>query len=697
MQPFAPHLDGCYLVQHQMAEDLRRRAAEFLRRREQQKAAIRSVRQFAAYRARFRRAFLDAIGGLPSPRSPLRARVTGTLPQPNFTIEKILFESLPDFLVTAACYVPRRLASRAPAVVFVCGHLADGKQDPEYQAVCVDLVRNGFVVLALDPIGQGERAQLLSRGRPTFPYCTMEHTHAGLPFVLKGANIARHFIWDVMRGIDYLETRPDVDPGRIGITGNSGGGTQTCYLMLMEPRLAAAVPCTFVTTLEHILQTGLPQDAEQILHNALVTGPDHDDFLAAFAPKPVLVGAVASDFFPIEGTLLAVQRARRIYALLGQPNNLDLVIDPNATHTYSPGLRQACVSWFCRHLLGRKPTFLSSPPVRIPPAALRATKSGQVLVDFPRSRTIFDLGRALLPAPLPARPSAAAWRERLARALGVNQAGSRRAAIHARVLPQPAVGGYRVEHLFFFSAPAIVVAGILIHPRGARPTHRLPATLLLLENGTGDVVRERPRIRRWLRAGHRVLVFDPRGIGAVRARAVSVYEEGEFNLFGNEYKLGCDASLLGLSTVGLRVFDVLRAFDYLRSRADVEQVHVHGVGSGAVFAYLAAALEPGFASVTAEDMLYSYRALCDTPHFDHDRYHYKTLAWGILRHGDLVDVLRCLRPRPVRFVQPRDPLGRPVSRTEWEQRFLRQARRLGVLQGGWQPQVVFGTDRRRQY
>src|SRR5690606_29266799 len=120
-----------------------------------------------------------------------------------------------------------------------------------------------------------------------------EHTHAGFPFLLMGASVARHFVWDGIRAFDYLASRPDVDASRIGATGNSGGGTQTMYMMLAEPRLAAAVPCTFPTTLEAMQKSGQAQDMEQIVAKAMLRGPDHDDFFTALAPKPVQAGIVA--------------------------------------------------------------------------------------------------------------------------------------------------------------------------------------------------------------------------------------------------------------------------------------------------------------------------------------------------------------------------------------------------------------------
>ncbi|HVF09564.1 MAG TPA: prolyl oligopeptidase family serine peptidase [Abditibacteriaceae bacterium] len=658
MQPFNSHVDGYYDAGDQMKADLRRRAEAHFRRQEQEKAALITIEAFESHRLQMRANFMDAIGGLPQERTPLNARVTGVVEQEKYVIEKTIYESQPEFFVTAVRYVPKNLTEPAPAIVFVHGHADASKEHPPYQAVCIDLAHNGFIVFAIDPIGQGERSQYFEDGHRVYGSGGYEHTHAGLQFFPRGACIARHFIWDVMRGVDYLESRPDVDAQRIGITGSSGGGTQTCHLMMSEPRLAAAAPCTFVMTLESYMKTGQPQDCEQIIRGCMADGPDHDDFLTALAPKPVLVGAAAYDFFPLEGTQEAVRRARRIYALYGQEDKLGLAIDQK-THEFTPGLRQAVVNWFKQHLRGAAPDFHTGQPDVLPQAVLHATTSGQVLTDFPNSKTVFDLNRRELP---PASPQISVHEQRtqVAEVLGVLQAGDRSAAIYPRVISDAISDGYRTEKIFFFSAPDVVVTAVMAHPRGAERDAVLPATLLLLENGTNDIPANRPLIESLLRREQRVLIFDPRGLGGVAAHPVNpTYHE----VFGTEYKLACDAMMLGLSTLGLRVFDVLRGYDYLKTRADVASVNLYGKGSGAIFAYFAAVLEEGFAELTVEDMLCSYRHLCETRHYQRALYNLKIMAWGLLRSGDLADLAPCLKSRPTTFIHPRNAFGEP-----WEQR-----------------------------
>jgi dienelactone hydrolase len=680
MLTFDDHVDGYYDVQNQMADYLRRRGEEFLRRQTAEKAAM-SQAEFEARRQRVRTAFLHAMGGLPDERTPLNARCTGTVDQDGYTIEKIIYESQPDFPVTSALYLPKGLESPAPAVLFVHGHSDAGKSYPEYQAVCIDLVRNGFVVLAMDPPGQGERKQTYDpqKGTVRIPACTSEHTYMGMQQVLGGASLARYFIWDAIRGVDYLQARPEVDPDRIGVTGNSGGGTQTTLLMMADPRLAAAVPCTFIMTLESYMKSGQPQDMEQIVWGCFCDGPDHDDYITAMAPKPVLVGAVAYDFFPIEGTIEALQRAKQVYAHYGAEEKVDLVVAPSR-HAYAPLLRQAAVNWFKVHLKNEEPKFETSQVETLPEDALWCTPNGQVRAAFPQGRTIFDLNQAWLAATIPARPaqttSPAQMRQTLAEVLAIDL--SRRATpIFPRIIWEGEAWGYRAEKLFFFSEPDIVVTGVMLHPQG----EAVQTEILLFAKGSNEISQQQPRLEALLAQNHRLLVYDVRGVGGVQSRSINRDQLPH----DSEYKLACDAMMMKRSTLGMRVFDVLRAYDYLRTRPDVGRIGVIGVDEGAFWAYYAAALEEDLEEATFENLLHSYRALAESDNYDQERYNLRTMAWGTLRHFDLMDLLPCLHPRPCTFIGLRDVTGAPLDDGG---SFLRQAQDRGYLFSDWQPSVV---------
>ena len=679
MRTFGPNVNGYYDVSYQMVDNLRRRAEAHFRRQEAEKAELTSIAAFEEHRKRVRDHFMRAIGGLPEERTPLNVECTGSLDRGTFTIEKLIYESQPEFYVTAALYVPKGIASPQPAVIFVHGHSDLGKSYPTYQAVCVDLAANGFIVLAVDPPGQGERFQYFDpeNGERIIGGCTTEHTYAGLQFTLGGASIGRHFIWDVVRGIDYLETRPEVDPTRIGLTGNSGGGTQACLLMMSEPRFAASVPCTFMMTLESYMKTGQAQDSEQIVPRCFANGPDHDDYITAMAPKPVLVGAAAYDYFPIEGAMEAVDRAKRIYALYGAEDNVDIAVAPTR-HSYSPYLREACVNWYKQHFRGESPDFTTGEPETLPDEALWATPNGQVLDLYPNSKTVFDLNRERLEISHVSQSAinhdTDQIRETIRKVLGIP--AQRNQTIHPRIVAENVVDGYRTEEIFFFSESNIVVTGTFIHPLEGTTVER--TDLILFENGTNDNPDKREWLESRLAAGRQLFVFDPRGIGGVQARPFS---RGG-NPHGGEYKLGSDAMMLGISTMGLRVFDVLCGYNYLRTRSDVDQIGLYGIGSGAFYAYFAGALEDGFVSLEFEDLLYSYRNVTDTRYYDQERYNLKVMAWNLLQNFDLVDLMPCFGERPSRWISPRNAKGEALTDETFDREFLTITRERGYLGEG---------------
>jgi cephalosporin-C deacetylase-like acetyl esterase len=192
--------------------------------------------------------FIAALGGFPE-KAPLNARVVGTNQRDGYRLERVVYESRPDHHVTANLYLPDGKGP-FPAVLMPIGHSAEGKADGSVQRGAILLARNGLAALAYDPIGQGERRQLLDdQGRPAIPSSTSEHTMAGVGALLVGRNTASYRIWDGIRSLDYLASRPDIDAHRLGCTGCSGGGTLTSYLMALDDRVAVAAPSCYVTSL----------------------------------------------------------------------------------------------------------------------------------------------------------------------------------------------------------------------------------------------------------------------------------------------------------------------------------------------------------------------------------------------------------------------------------------------------------------
>lgn len=208
-------------------------------RREADLADLKTAGDWRKHAEKIRRAMSVWTGPFP-PRTPLNARVTGRIERLEYTLEKILFESRPGFLVSANLYLPKGYEGRRPAVLNVIGHSPAGKATDKVQRRSIAQARMGFVAFTIDAIGQGER-RIPEYARSCKPPGNA-HQVIGAQAFLAGTHVFNLMAWDVIRAVDYLVSRPEVDASRIGCTGCSGGGIMTKYILPLEPRITVAAP-----------------------------------------------------------------------------------------------------------------------------------------------------------------------------------------------------------------------------------------------------------------------------------------------------------------------------------------------------------------------------------------------------------------------------------------------------------------------
>ncbi len=352
-------------------------------------AALKSREDAEAYVRGVREKIRDSFGPFPE-KTPLNPRVTGAVERDAYRIEKVIFESRPGFLVTSNLYVPKGRKFPLPGVVGTCGHSENGKAIEAYQSFAQGLARMGYVVLLFDPIGQGERMQYTdAQLKPRRGRGTAEHLYAGNQQFVAGEFFGAWRAWDGIRALDYLLSREEVDPRHVGVTGNSGGGTMTTWLCGVEPRWTMAAPSCFVTTFRRNLENELPADTEQCPPKVFRLGLDHADFLAAMAPKPVIVLGKEKDYFDARGNEEAYLRLKRLYALLGAEDNVAWYLG-DSYHGYSQENREAMYRWFNR-VTGVSDTK-SEPKLTIEKdETLWCTPHGQVAEL--KSRPIFEFTR----------------------------------------------------------------------------------------------------------------------------------------------------------------------------------------------------------------------------------------------------------------------------------------------------------------
>ncbi len=324
-------------------------------------------------------------------RTPLAAWTTGVVDRETYTIEKVIFESRPHFPVTANLYLPKNITSPRPGVVGTCGHSTNGKAAEPYQSFAQGLAKQGYVCLIYDPIGQGERLQYVKEDlSPKIGAGVAEHLHAGNQQFLVGEFLGMWRAWDGIRALDYLLSRKEVDPKHVGVTGNSGGGTMTTWLCGVESRWTMAAPACFVTTFRRNLENELPADTEQCPPKAIALNLDHDDFLAAMAPKPVIILAKEKDYFDVRGSEEAYRSLKHLYGLLGAEENIGLSIGPTY-HGYSQENREAMYRWFNK--VTEISEAQSEPALEIEKdETLQCSPHGQV-AEMEAVRTVFHFTR----------------------------------------------------------------------------------------------------------------------------------------------------------------------------------------------------------------------------------------------------------------------------------------------------------------
>lgn len=642
-----PACQSYYDVKSQLQRYVYERSTEAFRAGDRRRDQISSRQELETYRAALRRRFIASLGGLPQDDVPLQPTVTGRLSQDGYTIEKVIFQSRKEVFVTASLYLPDGLDGPSGAVLFLCGHSLEGKQYERYQVVCLEMVRAGLVVLAQDPVGQGERFGYYEPGpdKSLMAGPTVEHDQGGTPCLLTGGYIPRYFIHDAMRSVDYLSQRPEVDPSRIGVTGSSGGGTQTCLMMICDPRIAAAAPTNFLTSRQTYQLAGGPQDAEQIWPAFTAMGYDHEDFLLAMAPRPVQVNAVRSDFFPIEGTRASVHRSARFWALYGREENLQLCED-DSTHKFTETLARKTAAFMARHLLGRSVPPDERPVTPLPDSCLWSTPDGQVRKALPSGRFIYEENLAVYQAVLNRRQALSAeeqqaqardWLEEKVRSCRQN------CDTNLRLQDPEQLKDLQVQSCLWWTQPGLMSHAFLIRSLTG-PSGPLPLTLAVWDDGTFALRQHMPQIRSLCAAGRQVLVLDLSGVGHLQPHPLN--ERGVDQKFGTLFKLNDDLYWLDDSLAALRVFNILKTLDVLPLLPDCSQDGLELLLSGrfSLYGKIAAFLDQRIPKVLQEGRGWKLADLVTERYYDEEQVR-SLIIPQMLRYADMPDLDRWLGGR----------------------------------------------------
>ena len=624
------------------------RENEIHQRRLKRLADLATKADAEAYVQSVRDRIRQSFGPFPE-KTPLNPRVTKVVERDAYRIENVIFESRPGFLVTANLYVPKGRTFPLPGVVASCGHSVNGKAIDTYQSFCQGLARLGYIVLIFDPIGQGERLQYVDAGgKPMRGTGTGEHGYAGVQQVLVDERFCTWRAWDGIRALDYLLTRKEVDVRHLGITGNSGGGTMTTWLCGVESRWTMAAPSCFVTEFRRNMENELGADMEQCPAKAIALGLDHEDFLAALAPKPIIILAKEKDYFDARGNEAAFHRLKRLYRLLGAEDNIAYFVGPTY-HGYSQENREAMYRWFNRC------TGISDAKAE-PKLAL---EKEEVLLCTPRGQV----------AGLGSKPIHSFTQERsrslAARRLDLDGAALPRTVAEVLRLPQRSgVPEFRIlrplpdrKYPMRYALPYMVETDRGVHAivyrltkepllsRPPRDTNR--AILYVSHESADDELRSESLVRDLMAAEPEAAFYavDVRGVGECEPQTTNLNDRGEYS---TDYFYSSHAIMLDYPYVGQRTFDVLRVLDWLNGWGH-GQIHLAARGYGTLPSTFAALLSTHVTQVTLKNALTSYSEVAEAKDYNWPA---SAFPHGVLASFDLPDCYRELKKKNVKLLEP---------------------------------------------
>ncbi len=514
------------------------------------------------------------LGLLPWPPNP-QARTVGSIARGGYRIEKIVFQTLPGVLVPAHLYVPDGLRGRAPAVLFYVGHWwPDSKTRPDFQAFCINMARLGFVVLTWDPFGQGERG-ISSRDH--------RRTEA-LPAGVAQQGFAEY---ETRCAMEYLLSRPEVDPERVGMTGASGGGYNTWITSALDDRIKVAIPVVGTSDFYEQISVTRPLDwyhAAEHCHfiPGLIRYADNHEFIAMMAPKPLMIIAASKDqSFPIAGVRSVYKYGRDLYRAYGLAERIAFFEDTAEGHGYQKQKREAAYGWMLRWLKNEG----DGAPFTEPETVTSAFDAAE-LRCFPPGEN-----RAAGPGMIEAVRRLGAVSPR-ATAISLQEMmswPSKAPPVIAAIWNMP------VQRVTIASEEGLEVPAFLVRPKAVRGL-----LVAIDDRGKEELLSALP-LRDVLAKGWAVLGIDPRGIGELKTS-----------------KMGWAAAvslLLNENFVARQALDIARAIDAGGRTFSGKPVGLYARGDNAALAVTyALGQRSGIKFYVLQNGFISYRQFYDRPH-----------------------------------------------------------------------------------
>jgi len=617
-------------------------------------ASLKMAQDWERHAEFIRRSMADWTGSFPR-RTPLRPRITGRIDRNEYTVEKVLFESQPNFLVSANLYLPKNHPHPRPAILNVIGHSPEGKAAEKVQRRSIAQARKGFVALTIDAIGQGERQIQDYAGYGSPP--GNAHRIIGTQAFLAGTHVFNFMVWDAIRAVDYLISRPEVDPARIGCTGCSGGGMMTTYVLAFEPRITVAVPACNPNTWSHRVHANLGTDHEQVFFGCFAAGIDpRGDPLFTHVPKPLLVNATTNDNLnPTSGVWDLSTWLYKAYAAHGAPQKFQTTM-VNARHGYNQEQRELTYAWMLKWLAGDASDYWEGDFPIEEADDLWCTPNGNLYLQ-PNSTQPSELVVEYLNRHRPCWARVRTQSDLIKHRRRIRASVTDVLCINADC-PRPQaerktprfVAGLKLTPVILKPEEGIILPGLWIESKAvSRKQTKGPVLLYLNNKGKDALVNKEDMVRNLLKKGFCSTSRRPvdRGAGPLRISAVDLRGIGE-TAPGMEEKFW--DFLAGKPILGQRVTDIRTVARWLSQPAiNAEGIYVWAEGLCALHTALAASLEDAISGMVLEQPLLAFESIVAVrvPAFRHE-----IIAPGVLTKFDLPQVYQALCPAKVILLNP---------------------------------------------
>ena len=569
--------------------------------------ALKTKQGTQAYIQSVKSKFKALIGQLPQ-SAELNAQVTGTIQQNGYRIEKIVYQSFENHHVTANLYLPNG-TGKFPSVLLLCGHEDTSKATESYQKTAILLAQHGFVVLVIDPISQSERVQLTdAQGKTLTRGATTEHTLLNFSASLLGTSAAAHELFDNVRGLDYLQTRAEVDANKIGCIGNSGGGMQTIYFAAFDERVKVIVPCSYLASRQHTFETTGAADGCAQIPNEGAEGLEMADYLIAAAPKPILVLAGRYDFIDYNGTLQSFGELQQVYQSLGASAKLSIFTFDDG-HGISKPKRERAVQWFRQWFYNDDKLVKEGNLQVLSEQELFATAKGKVNLSYANETTIAGYHLQMHQQKQKRRTAFAQLpiaerKEKISRLLGLKPAVG---VISLEQKGKVSAGGIDFEKIIVRRANEVPMPMLVHYPRQKAKK----VIIWLSDKGKNKLADSIPFAKNYDTTSVAFVLADIRGTGETTDKL----EWNDPKYFNREYRNALLALHIGQPLIGQRTADVLNLIDMIKGDANLKNasIEINAIGWLCPVALHAAWLSPQIAKLNLFQGPVSFEQLLHEP------------------------------------------------------------------------------------